>query len=105
MAALALRFCKRALETRGRSSDGETEALENDARTAPVAHLCELQSVSLGNPRFVGFYLHGRPTDGSGRIVFPEHDVNHNAFQMVDIGVRGRSRRLTHRPLEKTRTS
>ena len=41
---------QRILEARGGSSDGETEALEGDAEAAKVLHLCEWQSVSLGNP-------------------------------------------------------
>ena len=28
---------------------------------------------------------HGRPTHGGGRVVSPEHDVNHGVFQVVDI--------------------
>ena len=63
-----------------------------EARGGSFLHFGEWQSVSLGNPRFFLVLLrrrHGRPARGGGRIVSPEHDVNHGAFQVVDMCVRG----------------
>ena len=63
------------------------------------SHLCEWQSVSLGNPRFYWCYS---DEDMVGQLVevaescHPEHHVNHGAFQVVEICVRGGYRGLTH---------
>ena len=51
-------------------------------------HFCELRSVSLGNPRCFWCYS---DEDMVGQLVevpeslSPEHEVNHSAFQVVDI--------------------
>ena len=84
---------QRILDARGGSSDSETEALEGDAQAASFLHLCEWQSVSLGNPRFFGATQTKTWSASSWRW---QNRVTRGAFQVVDICVRGGSRGPTH---------
>ena len=99
MPALGLRFCKEYSKLAAAAATARQKLWKVTPKLHLFLHLCEWQSVSLGNPRFFLVLLrrrHGRPARGGGRIVPPEHDVNHGSFQVVDICVRGGSRGLTH---------